>query len=35
MDFGWGAQVFWVVVVVGVIGAIWYGKRNLPPPETK
>ena len=35
MDFGWGAQVFWVVVVVGVLGAIWYGKRNPPPPETK
>jgi hypothetical protein len=35
MDFGWGAQVFWVVIVVGVVGAIWYGKRNRPPPETK
>jgi hypothetical protein len=33
MEFGWGAQVFWVVVVVGIIGAIWYGKRNPPPPE--
>jgi hypothetical protein len=22
MDFGWGAQAFWVVLVVGVIGAI-------------
>jgi hypothetical protein len=32
MDFGWGAQVFWVVLVAGVIGAIWFGKRNLPPP---
>lgn len=35
MDFGWGAQLFWVVLVIGVIAAIWYGKRNPPPPEAK
>jgi len=35
MDFGWSAQVFWVVVLVGVVGAIWYAKRNPPPPEAK
>ena len=35
MDFGWGAQVFWIVVVVGVVAAIWYSKRNQPPPEPK
>jgi|GEM_PF-6786031 len=33
MEFGWGVKVFWVVVVVGIICAIWYGKRNPPPPE--
>jgi hypothetical protein len=35
MDFGWGAQAFWIVLAVGVLGAIWYGKRNPPPPEAK
>lgn len=33
MEFGWGAQVFWVVVVVGILGAVWLGKRNPPPPR--
>jgi hypothetical protein len=32
MEFGWGAQAFWIVAVIGVLGAIWYGKRNPPPP---
>ena len=32
MAFGWGWQLFWIVIVVGVIGAIWYGKRKPPPP---
>jgi hypothetical protein len=32
MDFGWGAQAIWILVAVGLIGAIWYGKRNPPPP---
>jgi hypothetical protein len=32
MSFGWGWQLFWIVLVAGVIGAIWYGKRNPPPP---
>ena len=31
MDFGWGAQAFWILMVIVVIGAIWYGKRNRPP----
>jgi hypothetical protein len=35
MDFGSTAQIVWIVIVVAVIGAIWYGKRNPPPPETK
>jgi hypothetical protein len=34
MDFGWGAQAFWIIAVFVVIGVIWYGKRNPPPPET-
>jgi hypothetical protein len=33
MDFGWGAQVFWVIILVGVLAAIGYSKRNPPPPE--
>jgi len=28
MDFGWGAQLFWIVVVTGVVGSIWYAKRH-------
>ena len=31
MAFGWGAQVFWVVTVIVVIGAVLYAKRNRPP----
>ena len=26
---------FGVVVVVGIVGAIWFDKRNPPPPEAK
>jgi hypothetical protein len=29
----WGAQVGWIVVAAAVIGTIWYGTRNPPPPE--
>ena len=35
MDFGWGAKIFWIVILGAVLVAIWYGKRNPPPPETK
>lgn len=33
MDFGWAAQVFWVVIFAGVLGTIWYSKRNPAPPS--
>ena len=35
MEFGWTSQAIWIVVVAAVIGCIWYGKRNPPPPEAK
>ena len=31
MDFGWGVKAFWIVVVIAVIAAVWYSKRNRPP----
>jgi len=33
MEFGWVAQAFWVLIAVAVLAAIWYGKRNPPPPK--
>ena len=33
MDFGWGVKAFWIVVVIAVIAAVWYSKRNRPPGE--
>jgi hypothetical protein len=35
MEFGWGAKAFWIVIVVGLIAAIWWSKRNRRPPEAK
>jgi hypothetical protein len=35
MEFGWGVKAFWVIAVIVILGAIWYGKRNRPPPEAK
>lgn len=32
MDFGWAAQAFWIVAIGGVLTAVWYSKRNPPPP---
>jgi hypothetical protein len=31
MEFDWGWKVFWIVVVVGVLAAVIYSKRNRPP----
>jgi hypothetical protein len=31
MEFGWAAKVLWVVVLVGVLGAVLYAKRKPPP----
>jgi hypothetical protein len=30
MDFGWGAKLFWIAILIGVLGAIVYSKRNPP-----
>jgi hypothetical protein len=28
MEVGWGVKTFWIVIVVGVIAAIWCSRRN-------
>jgi hypothetical protein len=34
MDFGWLPQAIFGLVVLVVVGSIWWSKRN-PPPEPK
>jgi hypothetical protein len=34
MDFGWEAKAFWIILVVVLIGSIWYAKRHKEPPPS-